>query len=98
MPKVLETGLSSLLIIGLVVLHVFAIWGLVYLTKFAYAKKLGENHYCVKMTTFERNLTRLTTALLWVTIAVDIIVQIFLSCKSTKLLRQIVGVSRFAYD
>ena len=67
-----------IILLGLIALEVFSIWGLVYLTKFSFSKKDEKDQHCVTMNTFQRNLTRLTTILLWLSLGFSALIHVFM--------------------
>lgn len=59
---------SGIIFLGLIAIQVLAIFGLLYLTKFAFTTPANEVS-CLKMTTFERNVSRMTIVLQWISVA-----------------------------
>jgi hypothetical protein len=75
--------------IALLVLQVLAIWGLIYLSEFAFTKPEkdkknndnGEQNYCVTMTTFQRNVSRISVVLVWISVIINLFGALFVLSK-----------------
>lgn len=74
-----DSNVQTIVGILVVALEIFAIWGAVYLFKFAwYSEKIDDKH-CIKMSTMELNMVKLTSLLLMISILSTLGVFAFLS-------------------
>ena len=55
-------------IAGLLSVIVFNIWGMVYMTKISFSDPDENNRYCITLSKFQRNLTRLAVVMFWISV------------------------------
>jgi hypothetical protein len=70
MAKYVKKTVSTVFLIGLLVLAVMSVVGMVYLSQMAYSStQQSDGKYCGGLTLSQRNIARLATIVLWIQFA-----------------------------